>query len=66
MEVESSNLAWVAYDAPRQALSVSFKGGRTYQYSGVPVGLYQGLLSAYSKGHYFHIWIRDRFPYKRI
>ena len=47
-------------------MMIGFRNGREYSYSGVPGGVYLGLLAAYSKGHYFHVWIRDRYPYERL
>lgn len=56
--VISSNLAAVAYDAELGRLWVRFrnpgrKGGRGY-YEGVPLPVYEALLSAPSKGRYHY------------
>lgn len=60
--VESSALAQVAYDKQRAILHVEFRDGALYQYFGVPLRTYQGLLRADSKGAYFNHHIRSPFP----
>jgi hypothetical protein len=35
--------------------------GRGYDYYGVPMHVFEGLLSASSKGTYFNAYIRDRY-----
>jgi hypothetical protein len=44
--VASSNLSSVGYDADNQILEVAFHHGGIYQYYGVPVGVYRGLMAA--------------------
>lgn len=61
--VESTTLAAVAYDAPRQILQLQFCAGATYQYCGVPLSIYRALMDASSKGKQFHQTIRGRFHY---
>lgn len=60
--VESTTLATVAYDAPRQLLWLEFRSHARYCYFGVPAAVHQGLLAAPSKGTYFNRNIRGRFP----
>jgi len=60
--VESSVLAQVAYDDQRAVLHVTFRGGATYLYSGVPRQAYRDLLAAQSKGTFFNRHIRNVFP----
>jgi len=64
--VLSSNLMSVDYDYPTKTLWISFKGGTIYEYSGVPLNVYVGLLSASSKGSYHHQHIKFQFPYKKL
>ncbi len=64
--VQSSNLAWVAYHSAQQALDVGFSGGATYRYFAVPSSVYSGLLAAFSKGQYMHVWVSNRYRYQRI
>ncbi len=67
--VESSNLNAVAYapgdTAESGRLYISFKPSATrpatiYVYYGVPLGVYQGLLSAPSKGTYVYYVLRNK------
>jgi hypothetical protein len=64
--VDSSTLATIAYDRTRELLQLEFTSRALYQYSGVPAAVYQGLLSATSKGNYFNRAIRGKFPFRRI
>ena len=65
--VQSSNLASVGYDATSSTLEIEFHSGGIYQYDGVPKEIYDGLLSADSKGKYFHRNIKNAgYPYTKI
>lgn len=65
--VASSNLASVGYDPNSQTLEIEFHSGSVYQYSGVPQSIYQGLMSAASKGSYFDSFIKKAgYPYRQI
>ena len=59
--VSSSDLASVGYDANSQILEVEFNNGAVYQYSGVSQSIYENLMTATSKGHYFNVNIKDRY-----
>lgn len=52
--------AW-RYDAPGQALTITFVSGRVYVYRDVPADVAEGLRLAFAKGEYFNKAIRDRF-----
>lgn len=62
--VSSSNLASVGYE--NGILHVRFRSGWTYAYSNVPASVYQGLMSAPSKGKYFNAYIGRRYGEHRI
>lgn len=47
-------------------LKITFESGETYRYYGVPKVVYDGLISADSKGRYFHDYIRDQYRYERV
>lgn len=47
-------------------LYITFKSGGIYCYEGVPVSLYQGLVSAKSHGKYFHSHIKGKFIYHKV
>lgn len=64
--VESSNIVSVGYDDRLMVLEVEFKNGSIYQYLGVTMDLFTGLMKAESKGSYFHSHIRDVHTYVRI
>jgi hypothetical protein len=64
--VSSSNLSAVGYDPDDLALVTTFKNGTTYKYLNVPPSLFQGLMSAPSKGTYFNRNIKDRFRFVRM
>jgi KTSC domain len=51
--VSSSNLASVGYDSSTQVLEVALLNGGIYQYSGIPLSVYDGLMAASSYGSYF-------------
>jgi hypothetical protein len=59
---DSSAIDRIAYDDGPQALSVWFKGGRRYIYSGVPRALYNELCQASSAGGFVNRAIKGRFP----
>ena len=63
--VKSSNLSGVHYDPERKALTVKFKSGGTYTYTGVPAHRYEGLLSAESPGSYLHKHIRSGYDWTK-
>lgn len=61
--VESSMLAAIGYDEQLQALVVLYNSGKAYQYTQVPAEIYQGLITAPSKGRYMLDHIIDHYPY---
>lgn len=52
--VSSSDLLSVGYEEESQILEIEFLKGGIYQYYGVPIDIYNGLMNAGSKGSYFH------------
>lgn len=64
--VVSSNLSSVGYDSVTRILEIEFNSGGIYQYGNVPETVYSGLISASSKGSYFHDNIKDRYGYTKI
>lgn len=65
VSVDSSSLASVGYDQGLEVLEVAFKSGAVYRYEDVPGLLYDGLLSADSKGAFFNRRVRDLFRFQR-
>ena len=62
--VTSSNIASVGYE--NGTLEIAFVDGGVYQYSNVPEQIYLGLMSAASKGGYFHDHIKDRYLTSKV
>ena len=57
--VKSSNILETLYNAETKDLSITFKNGRQYRYSGVLKEIYSGFESAESKGKYFNQYIKQ-------
>jgi len=66
IQVVSSDIRSVGYDASTRTLELEFNSGSIYQYAGVPNSIYDGLLAAVSKGSYFHTNIKGSYPYVRV
>jgi hypothetical protein len=66
LEVQSSNLKNVAYNATDKSLEVEFRNGRKYRYTNVPPEIFDGLVNADSIGGFFHKHIRFSFKYEEI
>ena len=64
--VMSSNIRSIGYEPSTCTLEIEFHGGRVYQYAGVAALEYQRLLSAGSKGTFFHDHIKDRYACVRV
>jgi hypothetical protein len=65
--VNSTNIDSVGYNADTQTLTVKFKvSGQIYEYLNVPQTLYEGLMTAESKGKYINDNIRSQFTYRRV
>ena len=62
--VESSNLATVGFSDG--VLEIEFRHGGVYQYFNVPASVYEALMSAESKGKYFHQFIRDKYEFVKL
>ena len=57
--VKSSDLKSVGYDEASNILEVEFLDKSIYQYSRVPVDVYENLMNAVSKGKYFAKFIKN-------
>lgn len=64
--VVSSDLQSVGYEEANRVLEIEFRNNTTYQYFGVPVEAYRGLMSASSHGKYLHAYIKDVYTYEKI
>lgn len=66
MEIESTAISEIDYDAERAKLLVRFQSGERYVYVGVPGEVHRSFVDAESKGRFFQAEIRDQYPYNRI
>ena len=66
MEVDSTAIHEIDYDADREKLFVRFVTGERYVYVGVPGEVHRSFVEAPSKGGFFHAEIRDRYPFNRL
>lgn len=64
--VQSSNLVSVGYDAAAAVLEIEFQTGKVYRYHHVPADIYQGLMSARSKGEYLHDNVLNRYDFQEV
>ena len=64
--VASSNLQSIGYDQRTQTLEIEFVSGWVYQHYGVSEHLYDEIMRAPSKGQFFHLYIRNFYPYSRV
>ena len=62
--VDSSQIEAVGYEPGK--LWVKFKRGGTYVYKDVPLGVFQELLTADSKGKFLKDSVQGRFDYERV
>ena len=65
-KVNSSTLKSAGYQGTSFTLELEFTTGSVYQYSNVPISVYQELMDAPSKGSYFNDYIKDKYRYKKI
>jgi hypothetical protein len=62
----STVIARFSYDAGKEALTIRFLSGRVYVYDGVPQKVYTEMKMAGSKGSFFNLHIKDKYPFKQI
>ena len=66
MDVDSTAIREIDYDAERAKLVVRFVSGERYVYVGVPAEVGRSFCEADSKGRFFQRQIRDRYPYNKL
>ena len=66
MDVDSTAISEIDYDAERTKLLVRFQSGERYVYVGVPGEVHRSFVEADSKGRFFQLQIRDRYPFNRL
>jgi hypothetical protein len=66
MNVDSTAISEIDYDAERAKLLVRFMSGERYVYVGVPGEVHRSFVEADSKGRFFQSQIRDRYPFNKL
>lgn len=61
ISVSSSAISAIGYDPASRQMKIKFKQGETYDFCNVPEHIFNGLISASSKGTYYNDHIRDRY-----
>jgi KTSC domain len=59
--VSSGTVKSIGYDKQSKELEIEFASGGIYSYQGVPLDVYEGLMRAESKGHFFAVGIRANY-----
>lgn len=59
--LNSSAILGADYDFWSQVLTIQFTSGGVYDFHGVPVAVFHGLISASSPGTYYNHHIRGRY-----
>ena len=66
VQVASSSLESIGYDAGSETLEVEFKRGDVYEYYNVPQSMHEQLMLASSIGEFFNANIRNAFACSRV
>jgi hypothetical protein len=66
MDVDSTAISTIDYDAERAKLLVRLQSGERFVYVGVPGEVHRSFVEAPSKGGFFQAEIRDRYPFNRL
>ena len=66
MDVDSTAISDIEYDAERAKLLVRFTSGEAYVYVGVPGEVHRSFVEAESKGRFFQAEVRGRLPYRKL
>ena len=66
IQVVSSNIRSVGYEADIGILEIEFTSGSIYQYFDVPEREYEELMNAASIGKYFNRKIKDNYRYRQV
>ena len=65
-EVDSTSIKSVAYDKEEEKLWLRFKSDALYEYRGVQEQTVKELVTAESKGKFFHENIKNKFDYEKV
>ena len=61
----STAIEHISYNEAARELHVTFVGGATYTYYGVPKQVYTAFRAAPSKGQFVNAYVRDRYDFRR-
>jgi hypothetical protein len=61
VRLNSQSIPSAAYDAETQTLELTFQGGGTYTFEGVPENIFEQLQEAGSAGQFYHQQIKGRY-----
>ena len=64
--MKSSQIHSIGYDPGSKTLEVKFKNGAVHQYEGVMQDVNDSLMTADSKGHFFHSRIKNGYPNRQV
>ena len=64
--VQSTAVEAVDYEAQSRRLTVTYVGGATYAYAGVPAEVWAALLDAESKGRFVNREVKPRYEATRL
>ena len=59
--VHSSAIEAIDYNPATKVLTITFTGGKTYDYYGVPKSVYEAFIAAPSKGTFYNDYIKDHY-----
>lgn len=62
----SSSIEALGYDAESRTLHVTFKGGKTYEHTDVPIEKYAAMTGADSAGKFYNTKIRDKYSAQKL
>ena len=66
-DVQSLRIKSIGYDKKNRVLRVEFlSNGAVYDYSGVPIDIFNQMLMAESKGRFFGSYIAKEYPYIKV
>lgn len=65
-EMPSSVIRHASYDEETKEMRVTFVSGRVYVYDGVSRAIYNAFCNAPSKGAFFNVAIRGRYPFHEV
>ena len=63
-QVTSSNISSIGYQDG--TLEIQFNSGEIYQYTSVPLEVYQNLMNASSHGTYLNSFIKGNYQYYKL